>query len=156
MPVEVQVVAERYSKKRRCISGFNRDIDTHTPNVGNNDVVMDMYTTCCKRECIEDFHRAGQERATSEVAQLIEFIQNMPAGPQKTHFLKKVWKMFSIRRAFKLVKLFSWGQPTKSQGHLPTKNLKLSGPSLVPTRKVADLSGGTKYVTLTLKIGDLH
>lgn len=87
MPVEVQVVAERYSKKRRCISG---DIDTCGLNVGNSDAVMDMYTTCCKRECIEDFHRAGQERATSEVAQLIEFIQNMPAGPQKTYFLKKV------------------------------------------------------------------
>ena len=94
VPVEVQVVAERYSKKRRCNRGFKGDMDTHVPGPkageDDDDVVMDMYTTCCKRECIEDFHKEGQERAVSEVAQLVELIKNMPDGPQKTHFLKRV------------------------------------------------------------------
>ena len=87
--MEVQVVAERYCRKKRDILG-SRHGDTGSEV--DEDVAMDMYSTCCKRECIEDFHKAGQDRASAEVAQLKDFIMRMPDGPQKAHFLKRVWK----------------------------------------------------------------
>ena len=91
VPVEVQVVAERYCiKKRRCNITSQQRFKEDVESTNVDDVAMDMYTTCCKRECLEEFHKAGQERASAEVAQLMEFIQNMPDGTQKTHFLKRV------------------------------------------------------------------
>ena len=96
--MEVQAVAERYcSKKRSCsISGghgFKGGENSSSSKVGNDDVI-DMYITCCKRECIEDFHKEGQERAVAEVAQLMKFIHNMPDGPQKAHFMKRVQELY--------------------------------------------------------------
>lgn len=49
-----------------------------------------MCNTCCHQESSANFHVAGQERAAAELAALYESIKNMPDGPQKTHFLKKV------------------------------------------------------------------
>ena len=85
--MEVQVVADRYCRKKRCISGVKHDVSS---SVVDDDVAMDMYSTCCKRECVEDFHKSGQDRAAAEIAQLKDFIMKMPDGPQKAHFLKRV------------------------------------------------------------------
>ena len=49
-----------------------------------------MCSTYCHQESSDNFHAAGQERATTEVAALYEAIKNMPDGPQKALFLKKV------------------------------------------------------------------
>ena len=54
------------------------------------DIPLELYTTSCKRACPEEFHSAGKERALAEVASLYEYVQKMPDGPQKTHFLKRV------------------------------------------------------------------
>lgn len=51
---------------------------------------LDLYTTSCKRECVENYHDVGKERAMDEVAKLYEIVKNMPDGPQKTHFMKRV------------------------------------------------------------------
>ena len=84
-------MADRYCKRKRTYNTTGGHGSKESTKLHDDDIVMDMYTTCCKRECIEDFHKAGQERATAEVAQLDEFIHNMPDGPQKAHFLKRVW-----------------------------------------------------------------
>ena len=49
-----------------------------------------MCSTYCQQESSANFHIAGQERAATELAALYEAVKNMPDGPQKTHFLKKV------------------------------------------------------------------
>ena len=54
------------------------------------DVAIDLYTSSCKRECVETFHETGKERAMDEVAKLYEMVKNMPDGPQKVHFMKRV------------------------------------------------------------------
>ena len=54
------------------------------------DVPLELYTTSCKRVCPEEFHSVGKERALAEVASLYEYVQKLPDGPQKTHFLKRV------------------------------------------------------------------
>lgn len=54
------------------------------------DVTIDIYSTCCKRECVEAFHESGKEKAMDEVAKLYELVKNMPDGPQKAHFMKRV------------------------------------------------------------------
>lgn len=54
------------------------------------DVALDVYSTCCKRECVETFHDTGKETAMDEVAKLYELVKNMPEGPQKAHFMKRV------------------------------------------------------------------
>lgn len=78
VPAEVQVVAERYCKKRKSCRRTDEDIP------------LEQYSTFCKRSSPEDFHKAGKERAEAEVASLLELVMNMPDGPQKTHFLKRV------------------------------------------------------------------
>ncbi|CAI7993300.1 Rho GTPase-activating protein 19 [Geodia barretti] len=75
VPHEVQVVAERYCKKR----------DT----TQEEDIALDMCSTYCQQECSDDFHAAGQQRAMTEMAALYEAVKNMPDGPQKSLFLKK-------------------------------------------------------------------
>lgn len=55
-----------------------------------------MCTTSCRQESSANFHAAGQERAAAELASLYEHIKNMPDGPQKTHFLKKVCYRFTL------------------------------------------------------------
>lgn len=49
-----------------------------------------MCSVYCHQENSANFHAAGQEKAVSEVAALYEAIKNMPDGPQKSLFLKKV------------------------------------------------------------------
>ena len=49
-----------------------------------------MCSTSCQQESSANFHTTGQERAANELAALYEAVKNMPDGPQKTHFLKKV------------------------------------------------------------------
>ena len=39
------------------------------------------------------FHNEGRERALEEVSKLYAYIQSLPSGAQKTHFLKKVRAM---------------------------------------------------------------
>ena len=91
--MEVQAVAERYCRKKRsCNISGGHEFKSTSSSEGDDDIVMDMYVTCCKRESVEDFHKEGQERAVAEVAQLINFIQSMPDGPQKVHFMKRVRK----------------------------------------------------------------
>lgn len=57
---------------------------------GEEDVVIDVYASSCKRERVETFHESGKERAMDEVAKLYEMVKNMPEGPQKAHFMKRV------------------------------------------------------------------
>ena len=70
------MVAERYCKKREMTQ--------------EEDIALDMCNTYCQQESSVDFHKAGQERAMTEVAALYEAVKNMPDGPQKSLFLKKV------------------------------------------------------------------
>ena len=51
---------------------------------------MEMYSTFCQRTAVDDFHAEGQQRALAEIASLLEVVQKMPDGPQKTHFMKRV------------------------------------------------------------------
>ena len=93
VPHEVQVVAERYCKKRETTHVSHCIIHvcvilTHPHQ--EEDIALDMCSTYCQQQNSVDFHSAGQERATAEVAALYEAIKNMPDGPQKTLFLKKV------------------------------------------------------------------
>lgn len=101
MPTEVQVVAERYCrKKNRTQVGIRRAerdckalfgfISVLTYFRQNEDIPLDMCTTYCKQVCTDDFHAAGKERALAEISSLYEYVQKMPDGPQKTHFLKRV------------------------------------------------------------------
>ncbi len=59
-------------------------------SVQDEDIPLEMYSTSCKRVSPEDFHTQGKEQALAEVAALYEFVQKMPEGPQKSHFLKRV------------------------------------------------------------------
>jgi len=58
--------------------------------IQQEDVALDMCTTYCKRVCPDNFHAAGKEKALAEISSLYEYVQKMPDGPQKTHFLKRV------------------------------------------------------------------
>lgn len=100
VPPEVQVVAERYSRKRSKknhlkMSSYNSSIgeweeEPEEEEEGMEDVALDLYSTSCKRECVETFHETGKEKAMDEVAKLYELVKNMPDGPQKAHFMKRV------------------------------------------------------------------
>lgn len=94
VPPEVQVVAERYCRKRS-----RKDRTKKLSSVGEDEgegeedeesLPIDLYTTSCKRARVETFHDAGKENAMDEVAKLYELVKNMPDGPQKTHFMKRV------------------------------------------------------------------
>ena len=54
------------------------------------DVPFDVYRTSCQRMEVERFHTEGQQRAGDEVGALYEYVQKMPEGPQKAHFMKRV------------------------------------------------------------------
>lgn len=102
MPAEVQVVAERYCRKksrtqvgmrgqkRVVIKPLFSFISVLTYFHQNEDIPLDMCTTHCKQICPDDFHTAGKERALAEISSLYEYVQKMPDGPQKAHFLKRV------------------------------------------------------------------
>lgn len=101
VPPEVQVVAERYCRKRsrkhqtRNYPGEDRQKEEEKEEVDDyvgdeEGLAIDLYTTSCKRECLETFHETGKERAMDEVAKLYELVKNMPDGPQKAHFMKRV------------------------------------------------------------------
>lgn len=96
VPSEVQVVAERYCRKRsrrnqlkksRSSSSIGEDGEDRVED--GNDLPIDLYSTSCKRECVDNFHETGKDRAMDEVAKLYELVKNMPDGPQKTHFMKR-------------------------------------------------------------------
>lgn len=88
MPTEVQVVAERYLKRKRTRTSDS--IDSLDEIESEESVAIEIYSTACQRESSETFHQSGQEKAATEVAALYEIVRNMPDGPQKTHFLKRV------------------------------------------------------------------
>lgn len=100
VPSEVQVVAERYCRKRSKknsmkMSSYNSSIgeweeEQEEGEEEAEDVALDLYSTCCKRECVETFHETGKDNAMDEVAKLYELVKNMPGGPQKAHFMKRV------------------------------------------------------------------
>ncbi|KAL5471588.1 hypothetical protein EMCRGX_G029716 [Ephydatia muelleri] len=74
VPSEVQVVAERYGRKSKS---------------GEADVAFDVYRTSCQRMEVDSFHAQGQQVAGEEVKALLEYVQKMPEGPQKAHFMKR-------------------------------------------------------------------
>lgn len=39
---------------------------------------------------VDSFHAQGQQMAGDEVNALFEYVQKMPEGPQKAHFMKRV------------------------------------------------------------------
>lgn len=93
------MVAERYCRKRSKKSHpkMSSTITTHSSMIQEEegegeegDVPLDLYATSCKRECVETFHDTGKEKAMDEVAKLYELVRNMPDGPQKAHFMKRV------------------------------------------------------------------
>ncbi len=107
VPPEVQVVAERYCRKRSRKQQLNKSsgsadlIEDQVDGEGSKgeqqgeeeeeeDVAIDLYSSSCKRECLETFHEAGKDKAMDEVAKLYEMVKNMPEGPQKAHFMKRV------------------------------------------------------------------
>ena len=94
------MVADRYckkrSKKREKISNSalslvgKVDSEVNKIEEEEEEIVIDAYSTSCKRQCSEKYHENGKDQATDEVAKLYEIVKNMPEGPQKTHFMKKV------------------------------------------------------------------
>lgn len=96
VPPEVHVVAERYCRKRSKrkrlkMSSYNSSIgEWEEDEEEEEDVTLDLYSTCCKRECVEAYHETGKENAMDEVAKLYELVKDMPDGPQKAHFMKRV------------------------------------------------------------------
>ena len=100
VPPEVQVVAERYCRKKGRRNQFNKSsgsaelledqVDGVDEKQEEEDVAIDLYSSSCKRECLETFHEDGKGRAMDEVAKLYELVKNMPDGPQKAHFMKRV------------------------------------------------------------------
>ena len=89
VPTEVQVVAERYLRRKRTHAADSVE-SLDTVDSADDGVAIDIYSTACKRESSTTFHQTGQDSAATEVAALYEIVQNMPDGPQKTHFLKRV------------------------------------------------------------------
>ena len=97
-------MAERYCRKRSKKNQLNKSSSSSNmiedqvdsgegkeqDGDGDEDVVIDLYASSCKRECAETFHEAGKERAMDEVAKLYEMVKSMPEGPQKAHFMKRV------------------------------------------------------------------
>ncbi len=98
------MVADRYFKKltkkrdrisasmssRDSIDGIVAKTDNKDREEEEEELVIDVYSTSCKRQCVDNFHDAGKERAMDEVAKLFALVKNMPDGPQKAHFMKKV------------------------------------------------------------------
>ncbi len=84
----MQVVAERYLQRKRTRTSDS--IDSLDAIDGDDSVAIDIYSTACQRTDLETFHHKGQDNATTEVDALYEIVKNMPDGPQKTHFLKRV------------------------------------------------------------------
>lgn len=74
VPSEVHVVAERYCKKTRS---------------GEADIPFDMYRTSCQRMDVGSFHEEGMQNADAEVKALRAYVEKMPDGPQKAHFMKR-------------------------------------------------------------------
>ena len=103
VPPEVQVVADRYFKKltkRRdkmsasmasgdFVDGMAKESAAESED-GDGELVIDVYSTSCKRQCVDNYHETGREQAMDEVAKLYELVKSMPDGPQKTHFMKRV------------------------------------------------------------------
>lgn len=119
VPHEVQVVAERYCKKRETTQ--------------EEDIALDMCNTYCQQESSVDFHKAGQERAMTEVAALYEAVKNMPDGPQKSLFLKKV--CLPIRYDI-LRTLVTYGIPASLRTSVLPHRLPSRSPELKATRFV--------------------
>lgn len=81
-------MAEKYLQRKR--SRASDSIDSLDTIDGGDSVAIDIYSTACQRTDSETFHQTGQENASAEVDALFEIVKNMPDGPQKTHFLKRV------------------------------------------------------------------
>lgn len=47
---------------------------------------------------VDSFHAQGQQVAGEEVKALLEYVQKMPEGPQKAHFMKRVSAIMWIYR----------------------------------------------------------
>lgn len=88
------MVAERYIRKRSRRKQHAKELSEDKAGgegeEEEEDLPIDLYSTSCKRECVETFHESGKERAMDEVAKLYELVMSMPDGPQKTHFMKRV------------------------------------------------------------------
>ncbi len=82
------MVAERYLKRKRTRT--TESVDSLDTIDEDQSVAIDIYSTACQREDSEAFHQTGQDNASAEVDALYEIVRNMPDGPQKTHFLKRV------------------------------------------------------------------
>lgn len=81
-------MAERYLQRKRTRTSDS--IDSLDAIDGDDSVAIDIYSTACQRTDAETFHQTGQDNAATEVDALYEIVKNMPDGPQKTHFLKRV------------------------------------------------------------------
>lgn len=66
----------------------------------DGELVIDVYSTSCKRQCVENYHTSGRDQAMDEVAMLYEVVKNMPEGPQKAHFMKRVSYSCSLTRCY--------------------------------------------------------
>lgn len=97
------MVAERYGRKSK--SGVSpRQINCWTSDYvtcslcQEADVAFDVYRTSCQRMEVDSFHAQGQQVAGEEVKALLEYVQKMPEGPQKAHFMKRVSAIMWIYR----------------------------------------------------------
>ena len=54
------------------------------------DAPLGLASSCCRQMPVASFHSEGRERALEEVSKLYAYVQSLPSGAQKTHFLKKV------------------------------------------------------------------
>ena len=80
-----------------CVYNNNYAYPLYTPQESAETEDLPLYTTYCSRVSEEEFHSVGQDRALAEVAALLETVQKMPDGPQKTHFLKMVSRYMYYR-----------------------------------------------------------
>ena len=60
------------------------------------DAPLSLASSSCQRVPVASFHSEGRDRALEEVSKLYAYVQSLPSGAQKTHFLKKV----GMRSAF--------------------------------------------------------
>ena len=107
VPSEVQVVADRYCKKMAkrkekmsaSASSLGDSLDGKVrkgEDEEDGEIVIDVYSTSCKRQCSKNYHEIGKENAMVEVADLYEIVKNMPEGHQKAYFMKKVSLYLSV------------------------------------------------------------